>query len=148
VEQLTGQPGSVLLVEDPMGPGEFQDCVRSVVPLLQPWVTHVTDEDEDDAADWPVSSHSFRPGPVEDRLLADLILLVHEREADFLLLPDDLSWAVGAYDGGIDVVLRNEDEAAVPAQRLVQWLPPAGWPGLGGWKRLATQRELHRGLGD
>lgn len=188
VEQLTGQPGMVLLVEDPPWPGVVRDRVLSVVPPLRPWVTHVLDEsdegDDDELLEWasatgtgwfdvdvdadadadeheideaededytdcPLPSHSFRRGPVDDRLLADLVLLVHEYDGtDFLLLPDDLSWAVGVYDGGIDAVLRNEEEAAALARRFQKWLPPSGWPGLAGRRRPATQRERHRGFGN
>ncbi len=111
---------------------------------------HEIDEAEDeDYTDWPLPSHSFRRGPVDDRLLADLVLLVHEYDGtDFLLLPADLSWAVGVYDGGVDAVLRNEEEAEELARRFQKWLPPSGWPGLDGRRRPATQRERHRGFGN
>lgn len=150
VEEISATPATVLLVEAPRWAGEFRDRVASVVPTAQPWVTHVFDDDpgeDDDHNDddvWPDERHSFRSGPVDAHMLGAIALLVHDRDADLLLLPADLSWAVSAYEGGIDAVVRNPEEAAVLAARLRRWLPPEGWSGAVSWTRPATQRELHR----
>lgn len=154
VEHLTGLPATTLLVADHPRPGARRDRALSVIPELASWVTDL-DLDLEDEVDgenegeekWPPSTHSFRSGPVDDHLLTALILLVHEQEEDFILAPEDLSWAISAYDGGIDVVLRRPDETAVLAGWLWPWLPPAGWPGIHSWSRKATHREMHRGLG-
>jgi len=150
----------VLLVADSPWQGPLRDRTLSILPGLNPWVINAPPnledqedrqhqdqhEDEDENEAQP-STHSYRSGPVKDELLAALILLVHEQDDDFILMPDDLSWAVSAYDGGVDVVMRNPDEAEVLAGWLWPWLPPRGWPGIHSWSRDATQREQHRGLG-
>jgi hypothetical protein len=164
VEDLTDLPATVILFADNPRHGPFRDRALSVLPDLESWVTdpprdfgddadwqdndpEEEDEDDEDAKEWPPPTHSFTTGLVDDRLLDALIMLVHEQDEDFVILPEDLSWAISAYDGGVDVVMRDPDDATALAGWLAPWLPPDGWPGAYPWSRNATQREMHRGFG-
>jgi hypothetical protein len=152
VEQVSGMSATVLLADYPSWPGERLDRTRSVLPELKSWITYPVPtidprlDDEGDAFEPEPSTQLVRLGPVEDDLLLAWLLLVHSFEVDFLLLPEDLSWAVSLYDGGVDVVTKHPDEAATLAHHLGRWLPPDGWTGFAPWVRKASQRELHRGL--
>ena len=163
VEQLTDLPAMVIVFADDPRPGPLRDRALSVLPHLESWVTDPpmdfgtdvdwqdSDRDEDgedeDGKEWPLPTHSFTTGPVEDRLLDALVMLVHEQDDDLILLAEDLSWAISAYDGGVDVVMCDPDDAATLADWLAPWLPPNGWPGAYSWSRSATTREMRQGLG-
>lgn len=162
VEYLTDLSASVVLFADTPWHGPLRDRALSVLPDLEAWVTDPTldfgddanwqdgnpdeDEEHEDGREWPPPTHSFRSGPIHDRVLNALVMLVHEQDDDFIVLAEDLSWAISAYDGGVDVVMRDPDDAAALAGWFAPWLPPHGWPGAYSWSRDATQRELHRGI--
>lgn len=154
VEQVTGLPVAILIVPDDSWHGGVRKRVRSVIPDLEPWASTAPDLDgysDSEAAeflaDWEPPTHSFRSGPVSDDEIGSLVQLVHRSDIDFVLFPEDLSRAISMYDGGIDVIMRNQDEAHSLAAWLWPWLPPRGWPSTPPWTRHPTQRELHRGVG-
>jgi hypothetical protein len=158
VEYLTDLPAMVVLFADSPSHGPLRDRALSVLPDLETWVTDPPldfeddadwqdpDEEEEDEREWPLTTHSFRSGPIDDRLLNALVMLAHEQDDDFIVLAEDLSWAISAYDGGVDVVMRDPDDAAALAGWLAPWLPPDGWPGAYSWSRDPSQREMHRGM--
>ena len=158
VEELTDLPAMVIVFAEDPRPGPFRDRALSVLPHLESWVTDPpmdfgTDVDwqdsdpDEDGKEWPLPTHSFTTGPVEDRLLDALVMLAHEHDDDFIVLAEDLSWAISAYDGGVDVVMCDPDDAATLADWHAPWLPPSGWPGAHSWSRSATAREMRQGLG-
>ncbi|WP_423920974.1 DUF3885 domain-containing protein [Frigoribacterium sp. 2-23] len=147
-EHVTGLPAAVIIMADERSLGDCRDLIRSTVPGLRPWVTDPypfpNDDDDvviDDGPASPLESHSFRSGPVDDDMLTALTRLVHYFDADFMILPEDLSWAASTYDGGVDVVLRTAAEAEALADLFTDWLPPEGWGGFHTWCRDATPRE-------
>lgn len=126
----------------------MRDRQDTVIADLRPWATFPDQDDEDD--DVREFAFSVQRRDFDGEALVRFFLVAHDGGGDDLLMPEDMSWAVHVYDGGIDVMTRDPEIARQLAQWNVRWLPPEDWVGVYSWNRPSRPRErrLYRELAD
>jgi hypothetical protein len=148
LQALTGSPHSLVVgALWPVG-YDVRDAQDTVIPDLRPWATFPDQEDEDE--DVQEFEFSVQRRTFDAHELVRFFLVEHSITSDELLMPEDMSWAVYVYDGGIDVMTRDPETARRLAQWNVRWLPPENWVGVYSWNRRSRPRErrLYRELAD
>lgn len=116
-----GAPTSVLLViAEEFGPEDtWGGWSRAVLPHAWPWRIYT----ELDDPEFPPTSRYFwvEQGPSTD-LLSHLLELAADDRADFILSPPDLAWIYAPYDGGVDVILPDQQSRDALRRSHPDWL--------------------------
>lgn len=93
------------------------------------WKTLSAAED----GEWEGELHLYvSRAPFPSRELDEALLQVADDERELVLAPADFAWLVAPYDGGVDVIARNEAQLERLRDRHHEWLP------------LASPRDLER----